>query len=154
MSPRARVIAVLAGSLLGSLAAGCSSEVHVAHVRSGPALAPKPSRTPIPMFFNERPARPYREIGQIRVRTSGSSATLDEVLSAAAEDARQLGADAVIIDLRAHYGSLPVTVDCNGRPNVPAAKHLNARAIAIIFAPGDRSEPTPTGPAPRPGCMR
>lgn len=133
-------------------AAGCAAPVHVRHVRSGGALEPKPDGAPIPVFFNEAPSRPYREIGQIRIRSKGAAANLDEVLNAATAEARTLGADALIVDLRAHYSSLPVTVDCAGRPNVPPSDRLNARATAIVFMPSDRAEPTPTGPPPREGC--
>jgi hypothetical protein len=132
--------------------AGCGAPVHVAHVRSGPALMPKPASARIPVFFNETPGGPYREIAQIRLRSQGSSANLDEVLRAAVEDARELGADALIVELRAHHAALPVTFDCEGRPSVPTTNRLNARATAIIFAPGDRPEPTPTGPRPESGC--
>lgn len=128
--------------------------MHVAHVRSGPALMPKAPDAAIPVFFNERPAGPYREIAQIRVRSQGPVANVDAVVRAAVEDARELGADALIVDLRAHYASVPVTVDCDGRPNVAPTDRLNARATAIVFVPGDSPEPTPTGPAPRPGCTR
>lgn len=140
--------------LLGSLALGCAPSIHVAHVRTGPALAPKSADAPIPVFFNERPSIAYREIAQIRVRARDASAKIDDVLRVAVDDARSLGADALIIDLRAHYASVPVTVDCEGRPIVPPTDRLNARATAIVFVPGDRQEPEPTGPTPRRICAR
>ncbi len=139
-------------TLLSFAVLACGPPVH--HVRSGPALAPKPDDAPIPVFFNEAPGHPYREIGQIRIRTRDADANVDHVLNAIVEDARRLGADAVIVDLRAHYSSLPVTVDCDGRPRVPPTDRLNARATAIIFEPAGGLEPKPTGPAPRPGCER
>lgn len=131
----------------------CDPAVQVRHVRTGPALAAKPANAPIPVFFNQAPGRAYREIGQIRVRSQGEDATIDRVLHTAVEDARALGADAIIIELRAHYAAVPVTVDCAGRPNVPKTDRLNARATAIVFTPSDRPEPTPTGPPPRAGCV-
>jgi hypothetical protein len=130
---RANAPLVLLAVLLAACPA-CGPSVHVRHVRSGPALEPKPAGTPIPVFFNQAPDRPFREIGQIRIRTQGTAATIDRVLEAAVAQARELGADAIIVDLRAHYTSLPVSVDASGRPNVPPTERLNARATAIVFA--------------------
>jgi hypothetical protein len=51
-------------------------------------------------------------------------------------DALELGADAVIIDLRYHYRSLPVTFDERGMPHVPDTPRLNANAIAVVYRTG------------------
>ncbi len=132
-----------------ALMTGCGgAELAVTHVRTGPPLAPKVGA--IPVYFNERPPAPYREVGQIRVRARGEEASLDRVVGAAAADARSLGADAIIVDLRAHYHSVDVDVDCEGRPHAASSDRLNARVIAIVFTDGSTApEPPPSGPPPR-----
>ena len=124
-------------------AAGCGGgAVQVTHVLTGPPLEEKSSEAPVPVFFNERPATPYREVAQLRARSRGDPARLDRLLDAVVARARELGADAIIVDLRAHYGTVGVDLDCAGRPHVPPSDRLNARVTAIVFTGA------PAGPEP------
>lgn len=113
--------------------------------RTGPSMPARPGDAPVALFFRTiaLPERPYLEIGQIRV---DSTASLPEVLAEAEARARELGADAIIVDLRYHYQSLAVTFDATGAPQVPDTPRLNANVIAISFA----SKPPPPSTAPDP----
>lgn len=156
--PRLAEAFVDAGRLviLALVVCGCGGSISVTHVLTGPPLAEKPPGTSLPVYFNQPPPRPYREIAQIRVRATSDEATLDGVLGAATEDARALGADAVIADLRYNYHSVEVSVDCDARPSVPASVRLNARVTAIVFITPDAASPEaePQGPPPRQICGR
>lgn len=149
MSRLASTLAAFA--IVAATAAGCGAPLEVTHVRTGPPLASKPPGVALPVYFNQQPERPYREIAQIRVRSRGSAANLDAVLGAATADARALGADALLVDVRAHYQSIEVTVDCDGRPRVPPSDRLNARVTAIVFTAEQAASPeaAPAGPSPR-----
>jgi len=131
--------------------AGCAEPIEVTHVLTGPPRPAKPDDAPIPVFVNKSPGRPYREIAQIRVRSTGENATMDDVLATAAADAREVGADAIIVDARRHNHSAQVWIGCDGRPRVAPERRLNARVTAIEFVPpGVASpEPPPSGPPPR-----
>ena len=139
-------------ALLGLVptAAACGGAgVEVTHVLTGPPLAARPDETRVDVYFNEVPSRPYREIAQIRVRATGSSADASQVVSAAAEDARELGADAIIVDMRRHYHSVTVQLRCE-QPRVDPEWRLNARVTAIRFVAEGAAdvEPPPSGPPP------
>ena len=118
------------------------------HVLTGPPLAARPDDAPIPVFINQTPGRPYREVAQIRVRATGEDADMDDVLATAAQDAREVGADAIIVDARRHYHSVQVRLGCDERPRVDPQWRLNARVTAIQFVPPGAAspEPTPSGP--------
>jgi len=120
----------------------------VTHVLTGPPLPPKPDDAPIPAYINESPLRPYREVAQIRVRATGDSANADDVLATAAQDAREVGADAIIVDARRHYHSVQVWIGCDRRPYVDPEWRLNARVTAIQFVPEGAAQPEapPAGP--------
>lgn len=113
--------------------------------RTGPSMPARPADAPVALFFRTvaPPGRPYLELGQIRV---DSTASLPEVLAEAEARARELGADAVIVDLRCHYQSLAVTFDATGAPQVPDTPRLNANAIAISFASNPLSPSTAPDP--------
>lgn len=138
------------GLLLGALSAACGGNLDVSYVRTGPPLEQKPDDYPMPVFYNEAPSQPYREVAQLRVRSLDEEATLANVVSAAAQDARELGADAIIVDLRRHHHPVPVGIDCENRAVIQHARRLNARVTAIVWtAPGEAStEPLPSGPPP------
>ena len=145
-------IAVLAASVAGaaSAAMGCATSLDVSHVLTGPALLPRPDDAPVAVYFNQSPGRPYREVAQIRVRAQGDAASLPEVIATAAQDAREVGADAIIVDARRHYRSVPVHLRCGGEPWVDPERRLNARVTAIVFVAGGSTqiEAPPSGPPP------
>jgi hypothetical protein len=126
---RASLLAVLAGPL------ACSSVLSSQVVQTGPSAPPRAPDAPVALFFSNvgLPASPYVEIARIRVESTSS---LPEVLGEAQARARQMGADAIIVDLRYHYQSLPVTFDAAGAPHVPETPKLNANATAIRYVPG------------------
>ncbi len=144
-------------ALLGLVpaAAACASPgIEVTHVLTGPPLAARPDQERVAVYFNEAPARPYREIAQIRVRAAGESANARDVIAAAADDARELGADAIIVDMRRHYHSVTVQLRCE-EASVDPQWRLNARVTAIRFVGEGAAdpEPPPSGPPPeRAGC--
>jgi hypothetical protein len=141
--------------LLSALGAGCAGSLDVSYVRTGPPLEPKPEEYAMPVYYNQEPSRPYREVAQIRVRSTRADATLDKVVGAAAEDARELGADAIIVDARRGYHSVQLGVDCDGRPYAPPEHRLNARVTAIVFTRGPQEaspERPPAGPTPIDTC--
>jgi hypothetical protein len=144
-----RRVTIVAVVCAGAVAA-CAEPIEITHVLTGPTLAAKPDETPMPVYFNQSPGRSYREVAQIRVRATGRSANADEVIAAAAQDARQVGADAIIVDARRHYGSVQVRIGCDGRPRVDPDLTLNARVTAIQFVPAGAAQPEspPTGPLP------
>jgi hypothetical protein len=133
--------------LLAFAQTACGGGIEVTHVLTGPPVAAKQGDAPLPVYFNRTPDRPYREIAQIRVRSTGTNATAQQVIAAAAEDARELGADAIIADMRRHYHSVQVHLRCN-EPDVDPEWRLNARVIAIKFVPPGAAdpEPVPVGP--------
>lgn len=145
---RGRVIAVAA--LSASAASGCAVPIEATHVLTGPPLAARPDDAPVAVYFNESPGRPYREVAQIRVRATGAAAALSEVVATAAQDAREVGADAIIVDARRHYGSVPVWIGCDGKPRTEPEHRLNARVTAIVFVPAGaaQTEAQPAGPPP------
>lgn len=140
--------------LLSALVAGCGGSLDVAYVKTGPPLEAKPDTYDMLVYYNEDPGRPWREIAQIRVRSTREDATLDKVVSAAAEDARELGADAILVDVRRGFHHVELGVGCDGRPFAPPGRRLNARVTAIVFTgPGDASpERPPVGPTPIDTC--
>jgi hypothetical protein len=151
---RRGMIAVAA--LCASAGIGCAGPIEVTHMLTGPPLPARPDDTPVPVYINQSPMRPYREVAQIRVRATGDSANAADVLETAAQDAREVGADAIIVDARRHYHSVQVWIDCEHRPHVDPAWRLNARVTAIQFVPEGvaQPEPPPTGPPPvQEGCV-
>jgi hypothetical protein len=147
-----RAIAVLAALCAGAVSAatGCAASLDVSHVLTGPALAPRSDDAPVAVYFNQSPGRPYREVAQIRVRAQGDAASLPEVIAMAAQDAREVGAEAIIVDARRHYRSVPVHLRCGGEPWVDPERRLNARVTAIVFVPAGAAqiEAPPSGPPP------
>ncbi len=126
--------------MLLALAPGC---IDAYTERIGPPLPAKPPDAPVAVFFNQTPVEPFVEIGRIHVR---SSEDLPAVVTAAQAEARTLGADAIVIDLRYHYESVPVYFDAAGNPYTPPTPRLNARAMAIVFT---APPPAPPPPFPR-----
>ena len=101
--------------------------------RTGPLEAPLGADTPVVAYLDgARPPAPFVELGQIRVE---SSASIGEVLEAASARARELGADAILVDFRYHYASLPVTFDASGEPVLPPTPRLNANVVAVRVSP-------------------
>jgi hypothetical protein len=139
---------IAVAALSAGAATACAGPIEVTHVLTGPPLPAKADDAPIPVYFNQSPGRPYREVAQIRVRTTGESANMQEVLATAAQDAREVGADAIIVDARRHYRSAPVWIGCDGRPRVDPEWRLNARVTAIQFVPTGAAQPEapPAGP--------
>ena len=113
-------------------ASGCATEAQATHVTLE-SLPPKPPSAPIAIFFGAAPARRYSEVGTIRVESSGD---LDAVLDRAVDEARTLGADAIVIELRYHYAPVPVHWDSHHQPYVEGTPKLNANATAIVFDEG------------------
>jgi hypothetical protein len=136
------------------LLVGCGGGLQVSHVLTGPPLPPKSDDAALPVYFDAGPGAPYREVGQIRIRSAGDDATLDQVVEAAVHDAREIGADAIIVDARRHYESEQVWFDCAGHPHVDPGARLNARVTAIQFVPEGTVQPEtpPQGPAPVRRC--
>ena len=118
------------GACLG--ASGCAMEARSTHVTLE-SLPPKPASAPIAIFFGAAPARRHAEVGTIRVESSGD---LDAVLERAVDEARTLGADAIVIELRYHYAPVPVHWDSHHQPFVESTPKLNANATAIVFDDG------------------
>lgn len=113
---------------------GCAMEARATHV-TFESLPPKSPSAPIAIFFGAAPARRHAEVGTIRVESSGD---LDAVLERAVDEARALGADAIVIELRYHYAPVPVRWDSHHQPYVEATPKLNANATAIVFDDGPR----------------
>ena len=114
------------------LSSGCAT-LATRVERTGPQEAPFAPDAPVAAYFNGAgPRAPFVEVGQIRVE---STASVGEVLEAAAARARELGADAILVDFRYHYGSLPVTFDASGVPAVPPTPRLNANVVAVRVSP-------------------
>ena len=136
------------------LVSGCGGSAWVDSVRTGPPRPARPDDAPVRIYFNENPAAPWAEVGQIRVRTKGSGATVDAVLAAATSEAQKLGADAIIVDFRHDYQSVEVTLDCEGKPHVAPSPRLNARVIAVRFVAAGEAAPEapPFGPPPIRAC--
>lgn len=98
---------------------------------TGPAGPPRPPDAPVAAFFNgQEPPRRFVEVGRIRVDSVESPGV---VMSAAADRAREIGADAILVDFRWHYHSVPVTVDPMGAPHLPPTPRLNANVIAVRY---------------------
>ena len=119
--------------LFALLLTGCSAVSAVAE-RTGPEFPPKPPNAPVAAYFTaagQTPPRPYVQVGVIRVDSIDSPGA---VLAAAGERARELGADAMLVDFRWHWSSLPVTMDPTGAPHVPPTPRLNANIVAVRFA--------------------
>lgn len=93
----------------------------------GPARSPD---APVAAFFQGQTPPPFVEVARIRVDSVESP---DAVLAAAGMRARQLGADAMLVDFRWHFHSLPVSVDAAGAPHVPPTPRLNANVVAIRY---------------------
>jgi hypothetical protein len=110
------------------IATGCAT-LDTSAERTGPAAPPLPPDAPVAAFFDgETPAEPWVEVGRVRVESVDSP---DAVLAAAAARARELGANAMLVDFRWHYQSLPVTLDAAGAPHLPHTPRLNANVVAI-----------------------
>jgi hypothetical protein len=146
---------VIASLVAATLTSGCAGPVEVTHVLTGPPLPSRSEGAALPVFINEVPDVPYREVAQIRVRSTGATGDVHAVLSAAERDAREVGADAIIVDLRRHYHSVQVWLGCDRRLRVDPEWRLNARVTAIRFVPPGAAspEPAPTGtPVARETC--
>ncbi len=110
------------------IATGCAT-LDTSAERTGPAFSPLPHDAPVAAFFDgEAPSEPWVEVGRVRVESVDSP---EAVLAAAAERARELGANAMLVDFRWHYQSVPVTIDAEGAPHVPPTPRLNATVVAI-----------------------
>ncbi len=110
------------------IATGCAT-LDTSAERTGPALPPLQRDAPVAAFFEgHAPPEPWVEVGRVRVESVDS---VQAVLSAAADRARELGANAMLVDFRWHYQSLPVTIDEAGAPHVPPTPRLNANVVAI-----------------------
>jgi hypothetical protein len=138
MNRAGRILLAAARALLLSVLAwplACAVSLTSQVAPTGPTAPAKAADSPVAIFFSAvgPPDRPYVEVGRIRVE---STASLDPVLREAEMRARQLGADGIIVDLRYHYQSLPVSFDAAGTPQVPVTPRLNANAIAIRYVPG------------------
>ena len=100
---------------------------------TGPAGPPRPPDAPVAAYFNgQEPPRHVVEVARIRVDSVESPGV---VMAVAARRARQVGADAILVDFRWHYHSIPVTVDAMGAPHLPPTPRLNADVVAVRFAP-------------------
>ena len=118
---------VAAGFVALTACATVSSSVQI----TGPAGAPRAPDAPVAAYFNgQAPPRRFVEVGRIRVESVESPGI---VMSVAADRARQIGADAILVDFRWHYHSLPVVVDPMGAPHLPATPRLNANVVAVRY---------------------
>jgi hypothetical protein len=143
---------ILAAAVAAGATGACVPPMEASHVLTGPPLPATPEDAPIGVYLNQTPALPYREVAQIRLRAIGDAANVDDVLATATREARAVGADAIIVDARRHYRSVPVHVGCDRRLYVDPDWRLNARVTAIRFVrPGTaQPEAPPTGPRPLP----
>lgn len=110
------------------IATGCAT-IDSSAERTGPAYPPLPRDAPVAAFFEgHAPPQPFVEVGRVRVESVESP---EMVLAAAAERARELGANAMLVDFRWHHHSLPVTVDETGAPHLPPTPRLNANVVVV-----------------------
>ena len=65
--------------------------------RTGIYLPPKPASASIDVFIDTVPALPYAEVGIVRAEGMHWSADFDSLVRVMKDQARQLGADAVIL---------------------------------------------------------
>ncbi len=122
------MISVKPTAALLFVATGCAT-LDTSAERTGPAWPSLPPDAPVAAFFDgQAPREPWIEVGYIRVESVES---VQSVLAAAAERARELGANAILVDFRWHYHSLPVTIDATGAPHVPPTPRLNANVVAV-----------------------
>lgn len=83
---------VLVASLL--FTAGC---LEGSAQRTGIFLPPKPANAPIDVFIDTTPAVSYAEVGLVSAEGTSWSADFDALIRVMQDQARQLGADAVIL---------------------------------------------------------
>ena len=83
---------VLAASLL--FTTGC---LEGSAQRTGIFLPPKPTNAPIDIFIDTAPAVPFAEVGLVSAEGTDWSANFDALIRVMQDQARQLGADAVIL---------------------------------------------------------
>jgi len=97
---------------------------------TGPVGAARPPDAPVAAYFEGQTPPPFVEVARIRV---DSVVSPEAVLAAAGARARQVGADAIVVDFRWHYHSLPVSIDPAGAPHVPPTPRLNANVVAVRY---------------------
>ena len=86
------VLTALLSSLL--LLSGC---LEGSAVRTGAYLPPKPHNYPIDVYMNSDPAYAWEEVGLVNAKGTGHNADMDDVIRVMQDQARGLGADAIIV---------------------------------------------------------
>ena len=86
------LLTAIVGGLVVS--AGC---LEGSAVRTGAYLPPKPGYAQIDVYIEEEPPYRWSEVGLMNVKGTGPNATLDDVIYLMQDQARALGADAIIV---------------------------------------------------------
>ena len=115
--------AILAAVLVTS---GC---LEGSAVRTGIYLPPKSSYAPIDVYMGDDPYDPWEEVGRVSAKGTGPHADLYDVVAVLKDQARGLGADAIIVT--ESWTEDDVWYDDYGYEHVYSRTY--AKGIAIYF---------------------
>lgn len=119
-------ITLTATTLSLLLMAGCLTG---SAVRTGIYLPPKPAHAPIDVYMDSSPEFAFDEVGIVNAKGTNYNAYMDDVIRVLQDQARGLGADAVIVTDT--WYEEEVTYDEYGYPHT--RERLYATGIAIYY---------------------
>ncbi len=119
--------ALLGAALLSVLFMSGCLEGHA--VRTGAYLPPKPHYAPIDVYLDSDPGVAFAEVGHISAKGANHNAYMDDVIAVLQDQARSLGADAVIVTDT--WFEEEITYDEYGYPHT--RERLYATGIAITY---------------------
>ncbi len=97
--------------------------------RTGVYLPPKPAHAPIDVYMDAEPGLNFAEVGIVSAKGTNYNAYMDDVVRVLQDQARSLGADAVIVTDT--WFEEDVTYDEYGYPHT--RERLYATGIAITY---------------------
>lgn len=138
-------------TMLAVLSAGCGGVRHQSIRTSSRVLPPRPDTAAVHIYrAGQRPDFPYEEVGVVSATKQASSAfgsaRIGDVIGIIQDQARALGADAIILQEASEY----MSPSLNGSLTIPAASVSGiaiayvraAPAVALVLPGNDRRRPS------------
>ena len=98
-------------------------------IRTGNYYAPKPINAPIDVYLDASPETPVEEVGLVSGKGSGVNSFLTDVIEVLQDQARRLGADAVMVTN--HWTELEYEIEPDG--STTTYRRVFAEGIAVRY---------------------